>query len=482
MATTEQIYVKNLSIDLNNFRTTSQKNELDAIKAMITISPGYFWGLMESLLDDGYLPTENIIVIAGKSGEIHVKEGNRRIAALKIILGIIDINNINLPQKIINRIKGLEQEWIKNNQLVPCTIYQENEIAIVDKIVTIIHGRGQKAGRDIWETVARSRHNKIINNASEPALDLLEKFLEDCPIISAEQKTRWAGTYPLSILDEAIKKIAPQIGVASSPELAKKYPNIDFKKSIDEIIYSIGMGILKFPTIRRSPDFAVKFGIPAEAGSDQRPPTAQKNNNEKNEKNENNNYQSNTNGDKQQNFETDNTSEKSNEDDSNKTKSKPFTTPLNDERTVKRLLKGLKLYGTERAKVETLRIEMTKLKLEINPIAFCFLLRSIFEISAKIYCQEKAHQPNAPTMTKQGKDKSLAEALRGICEYLTQNNSDKEMLKKLHGALTELAEPNSLLSVTSLNQLVHNPNFTVAPQAIATRFTNIFPLLELINK
>ncbi|WP_175774020.1 hypothetical protein [Burkholderia multivorans] len=65
MSKTMLLPVKDLTIDLHNFRTVAQRSELEATKAMISISPDYFWGLMESLLDDGYLPTENIIVLEG---------------------------------------------------------------------------------------------------------------------------------------------------------------------------------------------------------------------------------------------------------------------------------------------------------------------------------------------------------------------------------------------------------------------------------
>ena len=53
---------------------------------MVSMSPDSFWALTESLLADGYHPTENIIVTKKSSKDLTVKEGNRRIAALKIIL------------------------------------------------------------------------------------------------------------------------------------------------------------------------------------------------------------------------------------------------------------------------------------------------------------------------------------------------------------------------------------------------------------
>lgn len=491
MAIIKQLSVKDLTVDLKNYRTIEQKSELDAIRAMITISPDYFWGLMESLLDDGYLPTENILVIERKFGTHDVKEGNRRIAALKIILGIIEGNAVGLPPKLIDRIKALPKEWLEINSAVPCTIYKEDESSIVDKIVTLTHGKGQKAGRKPWEAIARARHNRDANNSSEPALDLLEKYFIHGTNITEEQKVRWAGNYPITVLDEAIKKIASRFGVSSSPELAKKYPTISHKKPLDEIVYAIGMELLSFPAIRGTADFAARFGVPPivlenddstttqNSGSGKSPEPENKNNHQ-----EGSNSTKNTSNNEPPDNPTSNTnttSRNTSQDDAS-SKDKTSTTSINDERTVKKLLRNLKLFGTNRAKIEALRKEMIKLKLKENPVAFCFLLRSIFEISAKVYCEENANNPGAPSMTKQGKDKSLAEALRGICSYLTQNESDKEMLKHLHGALTELSNPNSLLSVTSMNQLVHNPLFSISPPDISTRFTNIFPLLNQLHK
>ena len=56
------------------------------------------------------------------------------------------------------------------------------------------------------------------------------------------------------------------------------------------------------------------------------------------------------------------------------------------------------------------------------------------------------------------------------------------MIKELHGAMAELATQDGILSVTSLNQLVHNPKFTVDETHISSLFGNIFPLLQAMNR
>ena len=94
--------VNALKLDLNNFRTVRQVNEIKAIHSMISISPAWFWALTESLLDDGYHLTENIIVLkSGSNGQdLIVKEGNRRVGALKLILGLIKCDQIQLPSHL----------------------------------------------------------------------------------------------------------------------------------------------------------------------------------------------------------------------------------------------------------------------------------------------------------------------------------------------------------------------------------------------
>ncbi len=61
--------IKNLNLDLKNYRTVPQSNEGSAISALVSINPDWFWALTESLLTDGYHPTENILVLAGGGNE-----------------------------------------------------------------------------------------------------------------------------------------------------------------------------------------------------------------------------------------------------------------------------------------------------------------------------------------------------------------------------------------------------------------------------
>ncbi len=476
MPNTSQIEVSKLKLDLKNFRTVPQKKEVDAIKAMISIKPDRFFAVMDSIIEDGYLLTENIIVLNDGKDYI-VKEGNRRIAALKLIQGYFNLDDLGLPSYIISNLNKLDANWKTENSMVPCTIFSSMEADKVDRVVALAHGKGEKASRDPWNSVARARHNRDVKRANEYALDLLEKYLKNGANINNQQKERWGGEYPLTILDEALRKSFARMGYANTGELVNKYPHIIYKQELENILLDIGLEQIKFETIRNAKlDFPSNYGIP------QIVTTLPSSANNQNPTNPGINISGSTNSTPvNPNSTNANTPQTSQTQSSNSTNNSSPSTPkayaVNDPRQVTNLLNNFAPRGADRQKVVTLRDELKKLKISNNPIAFCFLLRSMFEISAKVYSKE-----NNLSMEKSGGiSKSLVELLRGITSHLTSNNSNQSMVKILHGAMTEISKSDGVLSVTSMNQLVHNPSFSIAPPDICIMFGNIYPLLEAMN-
>jgi len=445
----DQLTVKSLSLDLNNFRVVKAKSEISEIRALITISPDRFWALMRSLLDDGYHATENIIV--QKQGTVKVvKEGNRRIAALKIILGYTAIKKNELPSDINEYISKITNDWKSENNKVPCVVYSSSETEVVDKIVSLTHGKGEGASRDKWLSIATARHNREQNGHRESGLDVLEIFLKKSNKITNDQKIRWGGDYPLSVLDESLRKMFPLLGLVTVEEMADKYPKIKHLTRVENIILGIGLKNIRFQDIRLENYFYTVLGIDVPK-SDNTEGTSKKGN-----------IKSKSSGQ---------TGVKG-----SGTSKKPVSYSSNDPKAVRAVLKKFKPMGSGREKLVALLNESKMLDVKKYPHAFCFLLRSMFEISAKIYSKE-----NGIKYQKDGKDKTLATLLRDVTKHLTNGQKDKEMVKVLHGAMTEIAKPNSLLSVTSLNQLVHNPKFSIIPSDICILFCNIFPLLEEMN-
>jgi hypothetical protein len=484
MPDNRQIAVQKLTIDRENYRTVRQASEAAAVEAMVSTRPDWFWALMDSLLQDGYLPTENIIVLrSGPGGHtLTVKEGNRRIAALKLIHGYLPANTVEIPDGLRERLDQLEQSWFDANKDVPCSIYPAKERAIVDRIVRLAHGKGEKAGRDHWNAVARARHNREENQVSEPALDLLEKYVEHGKNLTHDQATRWAGEYPLSVLAEVMKRLAPRLGLANAPSLAAKYPNLAHRSGIEDLLRDVGIELIGFTAIRnKGTDFAAAYGIPAlpppaatpgppgpgtglpggSAPSAAPGPTGPQ-------------PVAALSGPL---VVTPASGSAAGLTPAGPGRGSTKTASVADPKAVKRQLKKFAPRGNNRGKVVALRDEAVELDLGRTPLAFCFLLRSMFEISGKAYCTDHTLR----TQKKGGGDKSLLDLLRMVTNHLTTNMTDNMMKKELHGALTELGRQEGILSVTSLNQLIHNPAFSVTPTDISILFGNVFPLLKAMN-
>ena len=477
--------VKRLKLDLENYRTIKQKDEKHAVEAIIAINPDWYWALAESILDSGYLPTENILVLKGVGARpaLVVKEGNRRVSILKLLLGVIPLDGLAVPQSVAERIAGLTPEWKKINSHIPCVIYEPSEADVVNRIRSLTHGKGEKAGRDKWTAVAKARHNRDENGASEPALDLLEKYLVGGKNLSPQQAQRWAGNYRLTVLEEVMKRVAARVGAVSAPELSRIYPNIQNKTQFDNIIYDIGQEVLGFEGIRKG-DVASDYGMPpppaasgsttnsanaAGGGAGAAPPGV----------NGQGAGASSTTSQAGGGAAGSAAAGSAAASSGGTSAIKVAAVPIHDEKHVKRILRKFSPKGPNREKVASLLKEIKNLTLTKNPMAFCFLLRSLFEISAKAYCTD--HSAAGLSATKNGVDKKLVDVLREVTRHLTQNSSNLVMVRQLHGALTEIAKQDGILSVTSMNQLVHNPRFAHQPSDIAILFGNVFPLLDAMN-
>jgi len=105
----------------------------------------------------------------------------------------------------------------------------------------------------------------------------------------------------------------------------------------------------------------------------------------------------------------------------------------------------------------------------------------MLEGNAKVQCRIRAIAGSTVLKSKSEK-KEVGSILSEVVQYMTTGKPKSDPLcKELHGAMTELGNSNGLLSVTSMNQLIHSTSFVVDETHICTVFSNIFPLLREMN-
>ena len=468
MPVVKKLPVGTLTLDPKNFRHMPQRTEEKALHAMVALKTEYFWALARRILKNGYIEIENIVVLKAKDDDGHlVKEGNRRVAIVKLGLGLLKGRDLEIPQDVADKLSALDETWRTNNSEVPCLIFPASEEAAADEIVDLTHGKGEKAGRLDWNAVATARHNRA-RGSNEQALDLLESYIRQGKNLSEDEKEQWAADYPLTILHNALNVLDTRLGMKSPRELVDTYPKLpQYRSALDDIMRDIGREKISTDRVR-DPNFAVDYGIPLltppanapAAGTGTTPGAAM-------------------------------------------TTTLAVTVPTgtapakkvkavasNTQTSVRRALRKFEPAGPSRDKIVTLKIEASKLSLEDHPHSFCFILRTLFELSAKAYCADHKGSGGPKYRDISGADRPLIDVLDEIYKHMVAAKAaasatrkpDKGWVRDLHGAMTELKRSNSLFSITSLNQLVHSTTFTMTESHICSVFTNVFPMLEEMNK
>jgi hypothetical protein len=337
----------------------------------------------------------------------------------------------------------------------------------------LIHAKGEKAGRDQWAAVAKARFNRDVKKQKEVGLDLLESYLNNGKNLSPSQIERWSGDYNITVLDEVLPKIYSLLGCSSVDELFKLYPRKN-QTIIEKILFDIGIEKLGFKELRNKNNFfGLKYGLTVSSNTQHPTPTRTIGTSL---------LSSAPSGPQCASAQTGAPGlGRSDKPPAHAVQRPPNANPSNNPKAVYKLLKDFKPRGNGREKVAALLNEMRNLKIEKHPHSFCFLLRSLFEISAKVYSDQNKDS-GCPAMTKSdGNDKRLATGLNDIVSFMTSSSTDRVKLKSLHGAITEISKNDGILSVTSMNQLVHNPKFSIQVNDLCTLFGNVFPLLEELN-
>lgn len=481
--------VTDLKMDLSNPRTVEQPDEISAIKQIISISSSKFYGIIHSLLEKGFLPIENLIVL-NQNKKLKVLEGNRRLAAMKLILKVYPLENFILPKEMIYKIENLGASWIQANETVPCSIYEESEIVDANAIVSLMHAKGEIASRDEWNSIAKARYERDQKGIAQPALDILENYLNLEKSTGNLDNIRWSGEYPITVLEECLVILTKKTEISPSAKFVTHYGNLNKYPKLGKIIHNIGCNILNFKIIRDKDQDILEqiqynFWIESEEG---RHPT---NTDHQKGKNPNSIDQHGASEEKQDNQEATKAPldgehaphpildlrkaypTQYDEAKENEKASKTNTPSIDNPGYVKLQLESFRNKNPDSGKIIAIVNEMILIKISKTPLAFCFLLRSLIEISATEYCRINSIDTTSC--------KNLKQILSKAKERIVSESSNQQMIKKLHGAITELSKAESILSVNSLNQLVHNSAFSIQSRDICETFSNIFPFIQALN-
>jgi len=203
--------INQLLLHSDNPRIGNAKNQRDALQKIIDDQGTKLAELAESIVSDGLSPIERLLVIQEKRGsDRYVSlEGNRRLAALKVLSNPAVLVDLSLGAQLQRRLEKAAGEF-ERASVEPIACYAAKTEDEATKWIYLRH-TGENEGRGVvrWSGVARARFR-----GTDPALQALD-FVKEHGGLTDAQKSTLEDSFPITTLDRLLstKEVRKLIGV-----------------------------------------------------------------------------------------------------------------------------------------------------------------------------------------------------------------------------------------------------------------------------
>ena len=176
----KQLRITDLLLNVNNPRFNPVEHQLEAVHAMIEDQGEKLVELAKHIATHGLSPME-IILVQPFGGYWIIREGNRRVTALKLINEpeLVPETKAKLKKEFISLSLDIEDSLLRN---IPCVIVTNEEI--INEWIRLKHtGENKGIGTVSWDAQQTSRFATQISGKSDPRTQLFEslRMNEDIP-------------------------------------------------------------------------------------------------------------------------------------------------------------------------------------------------------------------------------------------------------------------------------------------------------------
>ena len=183
------IVLEDLLFDLENPRFDGLPDQRSALKEIIEKQGSKLIRLAEDIVQQGLNPTERVSVIESAiSGKYIVVEGNRRLAASKLLCNTARLDDMNVPASVSGKIKKLAKKFDRTIvDPMPCVLFENRDEA--NHWIELRHtGENKGAGIVPWDGQATARFRgknvsfqvldyvRANGNLKQDVIDLLDDF------------------------------------------------------------------------------------------------------------------------------------------------------------------------------------------------------------------------------------------------------------------------------------------------------------------
>ncbi len=176
-ADSKTLKIEDLTFDLSNPRYPPHTSQREALSKIADDQGMKLVKLAEDIVNNGLNPTKRVLVMSANNGGFVVLEGNRRIAALKLLTQKELRSSLNLPARIEKKFQALSDRAQSDGSLpveVNCVVTTREE---ANYWIQLEHtGENEGIGVVDWDGAARQRFRG--GSPALQAVDLVTQFLD----------------------------------------------------------------------------------------------------------------------------------------------------------------------------------------------------------------------------------------------------------------------------------------------------------------
>jgi hypothetical protein len=432
-------------LDLENPRISRSTSQREALQKIIEDQDVKLLALAESITEEGLNPMDRLLVIKAESevGKWTVIEGNRRLAALKILSNPAVLAGLEVRPAVQKRFEALAHGWDRSITKLDCF-----ELASRAEGAAWIKQRhtGENEGRGIvdWGGVASARFR-----GNDPALQALDLVLKHGGLTDDEKNSIETG-FPITTLDRLLSTPAVRsaIGlVIEEQKLRTALPPEEVIKTLTRIVRDLANKTVNVTGLKKKDQqvaYVDKLGPDLPDLSKANGPTRA------------------VDGIDASDF-------------APKPVPKPKAAPKKPDR--KTLIpKGCALNVTN-AKISEIVRELRGLSLKDNPHAISVLFRVFLEQSVDDFLTRKGSSPYHAKGSGGTNFKKLRDKVTEAVAIMEQEGTPK---KDLDGVSKGIADKDNPLCAETLNNYVHNRFYSPLESHLKVSWDNAQRFFELI--
>lgn len=414
--------IEQLLLDSSNPRIGKAANQREALQKVLDDQKDKLAELAESVLSEGMSPIDRLLVLREKQGgeQFITLEGNRRVAALRILLNPAVLSSLTVKETLKKRFERLSNGFDRHT-IEPIACFEVETREEGTQWIYLRH-TGENEGRGVvnWSGLAAARFR-----GSDPALQALE-FVKSHGNLQDHEKHMLEDSFPITTLDRLLstKEVRDLIGVeVKDRKLRTKLDANELIKPLRRMVLDLAnkkVNVSGLKNRTKQVEYVKSFGkdMPSlsKAGSMRA-------------------------------IETISAKE-----------SKILTSPVKrraqDPSERKTLVPRNVRLNISHAKVADIFKELRDLKLEDHPHASSVLLRVFLELSVDHYMDKNKLEILYKDKKGNKWDKKLREKVEEVIgDLVTHHNCNKRDFASVSRALND---KNSPLNIDLLNSYLHN--------------------------